>query len=111
MELREHWKIIRKRLLLIVALGLIASGGAAYLGLQSPWQYRTTTTLFLNPAAASALLPFQTTKTVQSVANTYIEFIRTRSFATLVTQHSGLALAPEQILDSLTTQYVPDTQF
>ena len=111
MELWEYWKIIRKRLLLIVVLGLIAAGCAAYLGVQSPWQYRTTTTLFLNPAAASALLPFQTTKTVQSVANTYIEFMRTRSFAGLVAQQSGIEIAPEQVLAALATQYVPDTQF
>ena len=111
MELRSYWKIIRKRLLLILAIGVIAAGLAAYAESRRVPLYSSTTTLFLNPAAANPLLPYQATKTVVATANTYIEFMRTRSFASLVAEQSGLTLAPQQVSDALSSQYVPDTQF
>jgi Mrp family chromosome partitioning ATPase/capsular polysaccharide biosynthesis protein len=107
----EYWRVVRKRLWLVLLLALVGSLASGYFSMQAPPQYRSTTTLFLNPAAANPLLPFQSTKTVESVANTYIEFMRTRSFAGLVAEQSGLALAPEDILKALSTQYVADTQF
>jgi tyrosine-protein kinase len=111
MEFLAYWNIVRKRLWLLLLLALIGTGAAIGYSVQQVPQYRTTTTLFLNPAASSPLLPYQSTKTVQSVANTYIEFMRTRSFAGLVAQQSGLDIAPPQVIAALTTQYVPDTQF
>lgn len=111
MDLQTIWKITRKRMWLVIALGLLAAGVSGWLQSQQVPQYRTTTTLFLNPAVANPLLPFQVTKTVQSVANTYIEFMRTRSFSDLVAKQSGYALSPDDILRSLSAQYVPDTQF
>lgn len=111
MELLTYWKIVRKRLLLILALGAIAAGLAAYSESRRVPLYTSTTTLFLNPAAANPLLPFQATKTVVATANTYIEFMRTRSFAELVAQQSGLAVTPAQVSAALSSQYVPDTQF
>lgn len=107
----EYWRVVRKRLWLVLILALGGSFASGYISLQAAPQYRSATTLFLNPAAANPLLPFQSTKTVQSVANTYIEFMRTRSFAGLVAEQSGLAMTPESILDALSTQYVADTQF
>jgi capsular exopolysaccharide synthesis family protein len=111
MELLAYWKVIRKRWALILAIGLLGVGAAIFIEVRQAPQYRTTTTLFLNPAAANPLLPYQATKTVQSVANTYIEFMRTRSFADLVAQQSGLALSSEQVILALAAQYIPDTQF
>jgi non-specific protein-tyrosine kinase len=111
MEFLAYWQIIRKRLWLLLLLALLGTGAAVGYSVRQVPQYRTTTTLFLNPAASSPLLPYQSTKTVQSVANTYIEFMRTRSFAGLVAQNSGPDITPEQVLAALTTQYVPDTQF
>jgi Mrp family chromosome partitioning ATPase/capsular polysaccharide biosynthesis protein len=111
MELLTYWKIVRKRLLLILAIGAVAAGLAAFNESRQVPRYSSTTTLFLNPAAANPLLPFQATRSMLSTANTYIEFMRTRSFATIVAQQSGLALSPEQVLGALQTEYVPDTQF
>jgi capsular polysaccharide biosynthesis protein len=111
MELLAYWNIVRKRLLLVLALGVIAALAAAYLDSRQVPMYRTTTTLFLNPAAANPLLPYQATKTIGSTANTYMELMRTRSFASMVAKQSGLALAPEQVLGALSAEYVTDTQF
>jgi capsular exopolysaccharide synthesis family protein len=110
-QLREYWKLVRKRLWLVILLLLIGGGlGGYYSYLQVP-QYRATTTLFLNPAVASPLLPYQPYNTLQSLSNTYIEFMRTRSFASRVAQDAAVALPPEEIVAALSTQAVPDTQF
>jgi polysaccharide biosynthesis transport protein len=111
MELLGYWKIIRKRLWLIILLLLIGGAGVAYYNQQLVPQYRTTTTLFLNPGVASPLLPYQAGNSMQSLANTYVEFMRTRSFAQLVAEESGIPLSQSEILRALSTQYVPDTQF
>lgn len=111
MEIISYWKIVRKRLWLIALWLLIGGAGAVYYNHQVVPQYRTTTTLFLNPGVASPLLPYQLTRSVQSLANTYVEFMRTRTFARLVADEAGMALPAETILGALTTQYVVDTQF
>jgi polysaccharide biosynthesis transport protein len=111
MELLGYWKIIRKRLWLIILFVLIAGGLAYYFNRQQISRYSTTTTLFLNPGVASPLLPYQATNTVQSLANTYVEFMRTRTFAQLVADATGMDLSQEEILRALSTQYVADTQF
>ena len=48
MELREYWKIIRKRLWLILLLMVIGGTSASYYTYQRPPQYRSTTTLFVS---------------------------------------------------------------
>ncbi len=111
MELLGYWKIVRKRLWLIILLVLMAGGWAYYSNQQQVPRYSTTTTLFLNPGVASPLLPYQSTNTVQSLANTYVEFMRTRTFAQLVAEATGMALSQGEILGALSTQYVADTQF
>ena len=111
MELREYGKIIRKRLWLIVLLMVLGGVGAASYTYQRPPEYRSTTTLFLNPAAASALMNYQPYDALQALSRTYTEFVRTRSFAHHLAQELNPAIAESKITASLSTEYVVDTQF
>jgi non-specific protein-tyrosine kinase len=111
MELLEYWKIIRKRLWLIVLLMAVSTASATYYSLQQVPLYRTTTILFLNPAMPSPLLPYYVTLSAKSLANTYAEFMRTRSFAQLVAQQMGDETTLEEVLGAISTHYVEDTQF
>jgi capsular exopolysaccharide synthesis family protein len=110
-ELLEYWKIIRKRLWLIVLLMAVSAASATYYSMQQVPLYRTTTTLFLNPASPSPLLPYYVTLSAKSLANTYAEFMRTRSFAQLVAQQMGDETTLGEVLGAISTQYVEDTQF
>ncbi|MBM4466804.1 MAG: hypothetical protein FJ014_14850, partial [Chloroflexi bacterium] len=110
MELLEYWKIIRKRLWLIVLLMVVSGASTVYYSLQQVPLYRTTTTLFLNPAPGQ-VLPYQMTQSVQSLASTYAELLRTWSFTQLVAQEMGDGTTPGEVLDAISTHYVPDTQF
>lgn len=113
MNLLNNWKVIRKRLWLIILLAVISGSSAAYYTLQQPAQYRSTTTLFLNPAASMKALPFaiESGDRVQSVANTYTEFMRTRTFAELLSERSGIRVSELELRKWLTTEYVSGTQF
>lgn len=111
MELLEYWRTIKKRLWLIALLVVLAVAGALFWAGQQVPLYSTSTTLFLNPAAPSALLPYEGAGSLGSLANTYAEFMRTRSFAGLVAAALETPLAEEAILQALSTRLVPNTQF
>jgi capsular exopolysaccharide synthesis family protein len=109
--IREYWKLVRKRLWLVIVLLLIGGGLGAYFSYIQVPLYRASTTLFLNPSVSSPLLPYQPTNTLQSLANTYSEFMRTRSFGSHVVDELHMQLSPDAVAGALTTQAVPDTQF
>ena len=111
MELLQYWKIIRKRLWLIALLAIVAGTAAFYFARQEVPVYKTSTTLFLNPVSASPLLPYQTTASAQSLANTYTEFMRTRSFAALVVESLPFPLKEGEVLGAISAKSLPDTQF
>ncbi|MFC2015984.1 Wzz/FepE/Etk N-terminal domain-containing protein, partial [Chloroflexota bacterium] len=111
MELLLHWRTIKKRLWLIVLLAVLAAAGAAYyVQLQVPL-YTTTTTLFLNSGVSSPILPWDLRASLQSLADTYVEYMRTRSFAGLVAAELETPLSQGAIVGALSSQLVPDTQF
>ncbi|GIV76541.1 MAG: hypothetical protein KatS3mg050_0935 [Litorilinea sp.] len=111
MELLQYWRIIRKRLHWILLFVFLAELGAGfYIQRQVPL-YQTTTTLFISPSAIGAVLPYQASSgNVASLANTYMEYMRTRSFAQMVAAQLDVALSEEEILKALSVSYVRDTQ-
>jgi capsular exopolysaccharide synthesis family protein len=111
MELEQYWRIIRKRLWLVGLLVAVAVASAIYYGRQEVPLYSTSTTLFLNPASPSALLPYEGTGSTESLANTYVEFMRSRTFAALVGQELDNPLSEDAVLKALSTKLVPTTQF
>ena len=110
MELLAYWKIIRKRLWLIILLMVIGGSGAAYYAMQIPPRYSSTTTLYLNPAAATSITDYQADG-LQALAATYAEFLKTSSFARDVVQELGGGVSEGAVIGSLSTQYVSQTQF
>lgn len=110
MELLEYWKIARKWWwLILLSTVLFGTAGLIYAQRQVPI-YTATTTLIINPAAPNALLAFAADTSVQALASTYTEFMRTGSYAKLVAQEMGGTLTPEAILKALTVRYVEGTQ-
>lgn len=107
-ELREYARVIW-RWLWLIALGTLVAGGVAFIvSRQQVPLYQTTTTLFLNP---SPVLPYRVTQPMESLANTYTEFMRTRSFAQLVAQEMGDETTFDEVLGAISTRYVNGTQF
>lgn len=110
MELLQYWKIARKWWwLILLSTVLFGVGGIFYAQRQVPI-YSTTTTLIINPAAPSALLPYSTDYSVQALASTYTEFMRTRSFAQIVAAQMQGTITEDQILNALSLRYVEGTQ-
>jgi non-specific protein-tyrosine kinase len=117
MELLEYWKIIYKRLWLIILLMVLAGSSAVYYTSQRVDRYSTSTTLFINPGRVSPLVPGQTTSftgesPVETLVNTYQELMRTRSFVERVEEEmDDEDISSGTISEALTTHYVPNTQF
>jgi len=110
MELLQYWKIVRKWWWLILfATLLFGIGGIFYAQRQVPI-YSTTTTLIINPAAPSALLPYTADYSVQALASTYTEYMRTLSFARIVAEQMQGTLSEGAILNALSLRYVEGTQ-
>jgi capsular exopolysaccharide synthesis family protein len=111
MELYEYWRILKNRLWLIALLALLGAAAGFYYVRQQVPLYTTSTTLFLNPVSPSPLLPYQTTLSAQSLANTYAQFIETRSFAGLVAGELPYDLSVGEILSAISADLLPETQF
>jgi capsular polysaccharide biosynthesis protein len=115
MELLEYWKIIRKRLWLILLLMLLAGSVAGYYASQQVPLYRTSTTLFINPGQVSPMVPGEFTRSsndlVESLANTYTQLINTRSFVQRVAEELGDEVSPGGVKGALSASYQSGTQF
>ncbi|MEZ4866303.1 MAG: polysaccharide biosynthesis tyrosine autokinase [Caldilineaceae bacterium] len=115
MELLYYWNVVRKRLWLVILFVVLAAIGAGYYVLSQVPQYRTSTTLAMSPAALSSAVTYQVENRLIPMANTYTEFMKTRSFAQLVAEelsHESLPLQPtdDEIMAAIITQYVQNTQ-
>jgi capsular exopolysaccharide synthesis family protein len=110
LELVTYWKIVRKRLWLILLLMIVGGAGTGYYVSQQPPRYSSSTTLYLNPAVASSYL-YYAYDGLQSLASTYSEFMRTRSFASRVSEELNGTIGEGQVLGAISTQYVESTQF
>ncbi len=111
MELREYVTILR-RWVWLIALGTLLAGGTAFIVSRNIEPvYRSSTMLFLNPAASSPLLPFSLSLSAEDLARTYSESMRTWSFAELVAQEMGGGVTPDEVLSAISTRHIPRTQF
>ena len=110
MELLQYWKIIRKRLVMILLIMMVFELGAVYYVQRQVPVYRTSTTLFISPSTLGSTLPYQLVYAIAPLANTYSEYMRTQSFAKMVADDMDVDISEDEILDSLSMNYVRDTQ-
>lgn len=115
MELLTYWKVIRKRLWLIVLLVVLGGSSAAYYTSRQVPVYSTTTTLFINPAQVSPIVPgdpswVSGSSRSETLMNTYAELMRTRSFTQRVAQEMG-DVSEGVVAGALSSQSVEGTQF
>ena len=112
MEALVYARVIWKRIWLVLAVCLIGVNGAVYTSLNQPVVYSATTVLMLNPAQPSALLPYRLpASTIEGLAATYGQFIKTRSFAALVAQAMNSEISPESVASSVSSGLINGTSF
>jgi capsular exopolysaccharide synthesis family protein len=110
MELIEYWKVISKRLWLIVLFILASVSIAIVIGESEERYYRASTTLFLNPVADSPMWPYYRSEGT-TLAEDYATLVRSGQFAHQVAQEPSIPLSKEEVQSSLITTYDPDSQF
>ncbi|MGA7732694.1 MAG: polysaccharide biosynthesis tyrosine autokinase [Chloroflexia bacterium] len=111
MELLQYWRVIRKSLwliLLVVALGL---SGATYYTLNQSTRYESSTTLLLNPAVPSALVPYVQAQVAANLADSYSELMRTRFFGESVVKELPFPMSAESVGGAIGTELEPNTLF
>ncbi|HXF60070.1 MAG TPA: hypothetical protein VNK95_00555, partial [Caldilineaceae bacterium] len=110
MELLAYWKIIRKRLLLILLLALMAEFAALYYVQSQVPLYSTSTTMIITPSSLGQLLSYQVNYALAPLANTYIEYMRTRSFGAQVAERMPVEISVNEVLRSIRGEFLRDTQ-
>lgn len=112
MEFLKYWRILRKRLWLLIMMALVGTGSAIFYTAQQPPIYRSTTTLLLSPASGQgSLLPGAATEATSQLAQTYNHYLKTQMFAELVIAREGLALSAAEFVNSVSTSMIEGTQF
>jgi polysaccharide biosynthesis transport protein len=112
MDVITFAQILVRRWWLVVLVGITGVGVAYYIASQTPPRYLSSVSLQLNPAASSAFLPYQTsssTDPVISLAASYREVLKSRTFGELVVQQLRLPIPPEAVVAAISTQLVQNT--
>jgi non-specific protein-tyrosine kinase len=116
MNLSSYWKLIRKRLWLILLLPILFVLGALYYLSQQTPTYSTSTLTRVNMGAPNTLLPGVNAGT-ETLISTYSAFMRTQPFVDRMMEalenHPDLpySLDPETVRWAIYTSGVRDTQF
>lgn len=110
LELLAYWKIIRKRLLLIILLVVVGQFAAVYYVMSRVPLYSTTTTMIITPSAMGSLLSYQVNLTLGPLANTYIQYMSTRSFGEMVAERMPVEISAGEVLRSIQAEFIRDTQ-
>jgi capsular polysaccharide biosynthesis protein len=111
MELLHYWRIVRKRWWIVLLVVILVVGAAATYTLQRPTEYQSTSTLLLNPAVPSSLVPYVQAQVASNLSDSYTELMRTDSFAASVAKELKNTMSPESIAAAIQTRLVPNTLF
>ncbi len=100
----------------IFLIGAILGLGQAYLtSTDAPQRFESFVTLQLNPAARGGLLEYTDDPTgrsgnnINTLAASYAEVLRSRTFGQLVVDQLGLSVPPEAVANSITARLTPNT--
>lgn len=98
LELRQYWKMIRKRIIMVVAIPIIAAIGSA---VWSIWfvtpQYEASTTLLVNQRVTEAAMQYQDIQTSEALINTYTQLMKSSRVESAVISNLGLKMSPGQL--------------
>jgi capsular exopolysaccharide synthesis family protein len=116
MEVLALAQVVLRRWWLLVLFGALGVA-CAYLAVSVlPKRYQSSVSLQLNPAARSALLPYTGSNSdqvapsaVATLAASYSEVLRSRTFGSIVVDRLKLPIAPEDLSRSVEARLVPNT--
>jgi len=116
MEVLALAQVVLRRWWLVVLLGVVGVT-CAYLAVAVlPKRYQSSVSLQLNPAAKSALLPYSGSNSdqiapsaVATLAASYSEVLRSRTFEKTVIDRLNLPVQPEELSRAIDSRLVPNT--
>ncbi|RLT42671.1 MAG: polysaccharide biosynthesis tyrosine autokinase [Chloroflexi bacterium] len=112
MEFNQYLRIVFKRWWLLLLLVMVGVSSAVYYTSRQPAVYSSTVTLLLSPAAGQdSLLPQYLSDRTGQLAQTYIRYLRTSTFAELVIKREELNISAGELVASVSARVVEGTQF
>lgn len=111
MTVRDYLRIIRERVLLILATVAVVTGSALYFSMQQIPQYTTSARLRVEPVGVGSEIA-DVLKQLTSASNnalTEAELVRSVDVASYVAEKLKLKLQPEKLLEALQVNAVPFT--
>lgn len=104
-DILEVWRLIKKRLIIIVLCTLVMASITAWLSFYviTP-VYEATSKLIIQSQVASNQMMYDDVITNQMLVKTYSEIIKSNKIAEDVILRLGLTLTPEQLLKKVTTK-------
>lgn len=105
----EILDLLRRRLVFVVACGLIAAGVPAALATTSPDSYRATARLFVATAAQDVTAANQGNLAAQSRVRSYALLAVGPELLTRAAQRSGVAISEESLARRISVSTPPDT--
>jgi capsular exopolysaccharide synthesis family protein len=116
MEVMALAQVVLRRWWLLLLFGVVGIVCAYLVVSALPKRYQSSVSLQLNPSAKSALLPYTGTSpdqvapsAVATLAASYSEVLRSRTFDTTVVNRLNLPIQPEELTRSIDARLVPNT--
>jgi capsular polysaccharide biosynthesis protein len=111
LELKEIFRIIRKRLWLIVLITFLASATSFYIStFKLVKQYQATTTLLVNQTVTNPQIMYNQLLADQQLVTTYSDIIKSHKILIPVIQKLALPLTPDQLAKDVQVDSVHQSQ-
>lgn len=110
LDLRELFGVLRKRILIIILTALIFAGGAGvYSFFIAEPVYESTARLYIQTQSTS-ITSLADIQVSESLAQDYVEFIKSRTLAREVKENLGLTISNKDLIDCIRVSNPPDTR-
>ncbi len=111
MELVQYWRVVQKRLWLIILLMVVGGALSGLTGWREQPDYESTALLVLNPAVPAGYFNLVQNQVASSLADSYTALMHSQSFGEQVATELNHAFTAGEVVGGISTQLKPNTLF
>src|SRR4051812_14321736 len=104
MEIQQYWRVVQKRLWLIVLLMIAGAALAGYTSLREKPVYESSATLVLNPAVPAGMVVYVQNQVASNLSDSYTALMHTQLFGERVAKELNNGTSPGAVVGAITTQ-------
>lgn len=111
MELLQYWRVVQKRLWLIVLLMIAGGVISGLVGWREQPEYESTALLVLNPAVPAGYVYLVQNQVASGLADSYTALMHSQSFGEQVATELNHAFTAGEVVNGISTQLKANTLF